>query len=109
MHVLKGMVFGLLCVCSLDTLRTPNGHVIACRITAENPDEVCVCACVRVCAVCVCFVRACVRIVQWYDVSIPTSNLPGVPTQWWDSAGVELPLQPQRLGLFQCDGSRWSA
>ena len=33
------ILFMVFC-CSPDPLPTPHGHVIACRITAENPDEV---------------------------------------------------------------------
>ena len=59
-----------------------------------------------VCAVCgVCVVCA----QHLMSGLIPTLNLPGVPTQWRHSTGVELPLQPQCVGLLQCDGSWRSA
>lgn len=96
----------------LSTAPSPRGHVIAARITSENPDEVNFPATLK---------QIKTHVVSyWFDLSqCPTivlqpiykilSNLiVGIQAKLWNSARAKFPQQQERVGLLQCGGC-WRA
>lgn len=92
----------------LSTAPSPRGHVIAARITSENPDEVNFPATLK---------QIKTHVVSyWFDLSqCPTivlrptykilSNLiVGIQAKLWNSARAKFPQQQERVGLLQCGG-----
>jgi len=72
---------------SPDCIPSPRGHVIAARITSENPDEV------QVYSISTKNTTVCVPVLIFTAYLSSLCSLTGVQAQLWHRAGAELPQQ----------------